>query len=143
ILSQSKTVNTTGHGHQTATRAIGSLTFYNGSNTAQTIHAGTVFTGRDGIQVATTVTVTIPANKPPLDGQATIPAYAEHPGASGNIAAGDMNLAISSDLSVRNVGAFHGGQDARYFSTVSAQDMHKLSTQLIETLTPSMQGALT
>src|SRR5260370_38251231 len=52
-LSQEKTVPTTGHGHQDAKAATRTFTFYNGSNTPQTINPGTVFPGTDGIQLQT------------------------------------------------------------------------------------------
>ncbi len=89
-LSQEKTVPTTGHGHQDARAATGTVTFYNGSNTPQTVTAGTVFTGNDGIQVATDTDATIPAANPPVFGQATVPAHALTANAKGNIQAKPM-----------------------------------------------------
>src|SRR5260370_26325249 len=64
-LSQSQITQTTGHGHQDATQATGELIFYNGQATIQTIAVGTIFTGADGIEVATDQAVTIPAGNPP------------------------------------------------------------------------------
>ena len=141
-LSQSQTTPTTGHGHQDARAATGELTFYNGSNTAQTINAGTSFTGNDGVQVATDQTVTIPPNNPPVNGQATVAAHALVANAKGNIAADDINLALSSDLTVKNLTAFTGGQDERSFQTVAKSDIDTTAATLKPTLDLSMQGAL-
>src|SRR5712692_7156349 len=69
-MSQSQTTQATGRGHQDATRASGSLTFYNASFSPQTIPAGSIFLGGDGIQIATSATITVPANNPPQDGLA-------------------------------------------------------------------------
>ncbi len=95
-LSQEKTVPTTGHGHQDAKAATGTVTVYNGSNTPQTVTAGTVFTGNDGIQVATDTDATIPAANPPLEGQATVPAHTLTANAKGNIQAYDTQALASS-----------------------------------------------
>jgi hypothetical protein len=142
-LSQEKTVATTGRGHQDARAATGTVTFYNGSNTEQTINAGTVFTGNDGIQVATDIDATIPAANLPVVGQATVPAHALTANAKGNIQAYDINLAVSSDLTVKNLSNFSGGQDARDFQTVTKQDIANAAAPLKTTLAQSMQGALT
>src|SRR5207237_9532180 len=82
--SQSPTVQATGRGHQDARAASGTLIFYNGAFSPQTINAGTVYTGSSGVQVATDQTVTIPAASPPYLGQASITAHAVNPGSSGN-----------------------------------------------------------
>src|SRR5260221_2629974 len=142
-LSQEKTVPTTGHGHQDARAATGTVTFYNGSNTPQTINAGTVFTGNDGIQVATDRDADMPAANPPIEGQATVLAHALNANAKGNIQAYDINLAVSSDLTVKNLSNFSGGQDARDFQTVTKQDIANAAAPLKTTLAQSMQGALT
>lgn len=47
-LTESQTVPATGTGHQNARQATGTLTFYNGLSTAQTVAAGTLITGQDG-----------------------------------------------------------------------------------------------
>lgn len=65
-LTESLSAKTTGRGHIDATRASGTLTFYNGEFSAQTIVVGTVFTGSDGVQVATDGTVSIPPAAPPF-----------------------------------------------------------------------------
>jgi len=65
-LTESLSVNTTGIGHQDARPSSGTLTFYNGEFTPETIAAGTVFTGSDGVQVATDRFMMIPAATPPV-----------------------------------------------------------------------------
>src|SRR5713226_3566857 len=52
-LTQSQTTQATGKGHQDARAAAGILTFYNGLFTSEYVSIGTVFTGGDGVQVAT------------------------------------------------------------------------------------------
>jgi len=141
-LSQSQTSLTTGKGHQDAKAASGTVTFYNGSNTAHTINAGTVFTGNDGIQVATDQDATIPAANLPVVGQATVTAHALKANAKGNIQAYDVNLAISSDLTVKNLSHFTGGQDERTFQTVTKQDISNVAMTLKISLAQSMRGAL-
>ncbi len=140
-LTQSQTVPTTGRGHQDARAAVGTLTFYNGLFTAQTVPAGTVFTGADGVQVATDATVTIPPNHPPVDGQAAVSAHALNKGAQGNIRTGDIDVTIANSVLVRN-SAFHSGQDERDFRTVTTNDLNEAATSLKTTLAQSMQAAL-
>lgn len=139
-LSQMQTVNASGHGHQDATRATGTLTFYNGSFSSQTIYAGTVYTGSDSVQVATNETVTIPAANPPYVGQATVSASAIIAGANGNIQAGDISITTNA-LQVRN-NQFHNGQDARDFTTVSKEDIDQPAATLKAQVAQSMQAAL-
>ncbi len=51
-------------GHENASAATGTVTFYNGLFTAHLVPQGTVFTGSDGIQVMTNADVSIPAGNP-------------------------------------------------------------------------------
>jgi len=139
-LSQSQTVAATGKGHQDATRAGGNLLFFNGSFAAQTIDAGTVYTGRDGVQVATDQTITIAAANPPYVGQATVSATAIHAGAHGNIQAGDISITTAT-LQVRN-SQFSGGKSARDFTFVTTGDIQQATHALILLLVQGEQGAL-
>src|SRR5947209_2893820 len=92
-LSQSATTKTTGQGHQAAAQARGAITFYNGQFTAQTVPAGTMLTGADGVQVITDQDAIIPAANPPIFGQVIISAHAVQAGSKGNIPAYDVNAA--------------------------------------------------
>ncbi len=60
-VSGERSVPTTGMGHEDAQAAHGTLTFYNAALYAQTIPAGTVLIGRDGVQVVTDTDAVIPA----------------------------------------------------------------------------------
>ncbi len=140
-ISQSQTIPTTGKGHQDAKAATGTVTFYNGLFTSQTIAAGTILTGTDGVQVATDETVTLPPNNPPVDGQATVSAHALNKGAQGNIQAGDIDVTISNSVLVRN-SAFQGGADERDYQTVAKRDIDQTAAPLKATLTQSLNGAL-
>src|SRR5712692_1357847 len=139
-LTESQTVPTTGHGHQNAQAATGSLTFYNGSFSSQTINAGTVYTGQDGVQVALDQTVTIPAANPPYVGQATVSASALQVGAAGNIQAGDIS--IKENTLIINNSQFSGGQDSRDFSVVTKADTDTAAATLQAKVTASMTAAL-
>src|ERR1051326_858453 len=99
-VTRSQTVPTTGQGSQSARAATGLLTVFNGSFSPHPLPIGTVFTGRDGIMVATSAAVMVPAAQPPQFGQAHVPASAVTTGSSTNIAAGDINLAQTCDLRV-------------------------------------------
>ncbi len=145
-LSQSATAPTTGKGHQDARAAAGNITFYNGLFSEQTIAAGTLLTGSDGVQVITDQVAVIPAataNIPPIYGQATVSARTLHTGSSGNIAAGDIHQTCClPSVLAENVTAFHGGQDERDFRTVTKNDVSHTAAPLIATLSKSMQAAI-
>ncbi|MEO8954421.1 MAG: baseplate J/gp47 family protein [Ktedonobacteraceae bacterium] len=141
-LSQQQTVNATGHGHQDAQQAQGSLLFYNASFSSQTISAGSIFTGGDGIQIATSATVIIPANNPPQDGTESVSAYALNAGQQGNIQALDVNSTASNSLFVKNLDPFTGGRSARDFTIVSKGDVQGIVTTVTPGLLHSEQAAL-
>lgn len=115
-LSESQTVAATGHKHQNATQAQGTITFYNGLFTSQTIAAGTVLTGADGMQVVTDQPAVIPAGTPPIYGHVTVSAHALNPGSQGNIASYDINQACClTSVLAKNTQAFTGGETRRIF----------------------------
>src|SRR5712692_7227669 len=129
-LTRSATTSTTGHRHQDASAASGILTFYNGNASPQTVAIGTVFTGSDGLQVATDQAVTIPAANPPYLGQATITASTLRAGSAGNIHVYDINGTVSSSVFVKNLAAFTGGRDARTYQAVAPQDIQNATSTL-------------
>jgi hypothetical protein len=142
-ISQSQTASTTGHGHQPAAQARGYITLYNGQFQMVTIAAGTILTGVSGIQVVTDQDVTIPAGNPPSYGQVSVTAHAINQGEQGNIPAYDINQACcATSVLAKNTGAFTGGQNERDFSTVSTQDINKLSTPLEKSVALSTHAAL-
>src|SRR5260370_30876509 len=63
-LSQSQTAPTTGHGHQDAKAATGSITFLNGQFTQVTVPAGTPLTGKTAEQIETDPDAVIAAPPP-------------------------------------------------------------------------------
>ncbi len=130
---------TSGMAHVPATAARGTLTLYNAATYPQTIAAGTVLTGADGVQVVTDAPAPIPAGNPPLFGVTTVSAHAALTGSRGNIAALDVNrLCCVAGVAVKNTTSFTGGQDAQIYTTVRQADIDGLTRPLVETLT---QGA--
>jgi hypothetical protein len=144
-LSQSQIVSTTGKGHIDATRATGTITFYNGQLTSITVSAGTILTGADSVQVATDQDVSIPSAdltaNPPIIGNASVSAHAVNAGTSGNIQALDINKACCGSVVAKNA-SFSGGQDAREFQTVAKSDITNASTSLKIIISESTKGAL-
>ena len=143
MLSQSQIIQATGHRHQDAQRARGSITFYNGQFFRQTINAGTVLTGSDGVQIVTDQPAIIPAANPPYIGQVTVSAHAIHAGQRSNIQAGDINeqCCLPAVKAVNN-GAFQGGQNARDVLVVTRTDINNAVTSLLVPLSQSEDAAL-
>jgi len=141
-LSQAETIPTTGAGHQPARAATGRITFYNASPAVQTVMAGTLLTGADGVQVVTEQDAVIPPVAYPTLGQATVPAHAVLAGPGGNIRAGEI-YGPCCRLNVSAVsGAFSGGQTARSYPMVSTQDIQEATASLTQSLLQSVQAAL-
>jgi len=141
-MSQQKRVSTTGTGHQDATAAHGILTFYNSATYPQTVPAGTLVTGTDGMQVVTDTDATIPAASFPTFGQRSIMAHAVLVGPQGNIRAGDVYGACCRvNVSAVN-SAFTGGQNARTYQTVAPQDIQGVVNSVTTSLAQSVQAAL-
>jgi len=145
-LEQTRTVPTTGTGHQAASSAHGTITFYNGLPSMQTIVKGTLLTGADGVQVVTDRDAIIPAATlatPPIDGQVTVAARAVHVGPGGNIGAHDINRPCCREyILAQNTTAFTGGQDARSYPMVKLHDIDGAASSLKSFLAQSMQAAL-
>ncbi len=142
-LSQSTTVPATGKRHQFATRAEGAITFYNGLFTSQTIEAGTILNGADGIEIITDQAAVIPAGNPPIYGQVTISAHALNTGSQGNIQAFDINQACClTSVLAKNTTAFQGGRDARDFLVVTQHDVDRGAATITATLEKSEHAAL-
>ncbi len=145
-LEQARTVPTTGTGHQAASPGHGTITFYNGFPATQTVAAGTVLTGADGVQVVTDRDAIIPAAKlatPPIDGQVTVAAHAVHVGPVGNIGAHNINGPCCREyILAQNTTAFTGGQDARSYFMVTLQDIDVAASSLKSFLAQSVQAAL-
>ncbi len=138
-----QTVPTTGHGHTQAQKALGTLTFYNAAPYAQTVAAGTVLTGADGVALVTDQAASLPAANLPDVGMATVPAQAVQVGPQGNIAPLDLNgLCCVAGVSVKNTDAFWGGQNARDYPVVARQDVEAVTGPESSTLTQAAQASL-
>lgn len=123
-ISQARTFPTTGTAHQDARAAHGFLTFYNAAPYAQVVHAGTLLTSGDGVQMVTDQDAIIPAAIMPTEGQVTVVAHAALIGPTGNIRADDVyGPCCRLNVFVANR-PFYGGQDARTYPTVTQQDMN-------------------
>jgi hypothetical protein len=140
-LTQSKTVPTTGKGHQDATQATGTITLYNASILSQTIDAGTLFIGSDGVHIITYQTAVIPGATPPTEGQTTVSAHAVNPGEAGNIRAGDIQGACCRENIFADNSAFSGGQDEQNYTIVRQTDIHGVVSSLVPTLTQHIQAS--
>jgi len=144
-LSQSISVSATGKRHQNAARAYGTITFYNGLLSRQTIAAGTILTGADKVQIITDQAASIPPasnTTPPTFGQATVKAHAVQPGAKGNISPYDINgSCCGASILVKNTTAFTGGQNAREYPVITGRDIENAATSLKTSLQKSEQGA--
>ena len=142
-LSQTTTALATGKRHQAATRASGTITFYNGLYSSQTVASGTILTGNDGVQIITNQPALIPGATPPYIGQVTISAHAIHPGSQGNIPAGDINQQCwLTAVKAVNTEAFTGGQNARDYLVVTTSDIASAGAALTASLAKSEQAAL-
>jgi len=142
-LMQSTTAPATGKRHLKARQAAGTITFYNGLLTSQTIVAGTVLTGSDGVQVITDQAAMIPAGNPPTYGQVTVPAHAVLEGAQGNIQAFAINIACcATSVVAKNTTAFTGGANSRDVFIATRTDINNAATSLLIPLSQSEDAAL-
>ncbi len=141
-MSQARTVSTTGRAHQEAQAARGRVTFYNALPAVQSIPAGTLLTGTDGVQVVTQEIAVLPAGSGATNGQVTVAARALQAGPAGNIVAGDLaGPCCRAYVLVTNT-AFTGGQDARSYPVVSQQDVDGPQAGLRTSIEASAQAAL-
>ncbi len=141
--SFSQTVPTTGQGHTQARQGQGTLTFYNAAPYSQTVSAGTVLTGGDGVQVVTDQAAYVPASNLPLVGIVIVAAHVVQVGPQGNISPLDLDgLCCVAGISVKNTGAFSGGQLARDYAVVAPQDVDGVAEPHGTALTQQAQARL-
>jgi hypothetical protein len=141
-MSQDQSAPTTGKAHQDAQAAHGLVTFYNAAPYAQTIPAGTLLTGIDGVQVTTDQDASIPAGNLATNGQVTVSAHALETGPAGNISGGDIDGACCrADVFAAN-GPFTGGQNARDYQTATQADIDTVARNLKKSLDQSEQAAM-
>ncbi len=141
-FTQAKIVPATGTAQQPAQAARGFITFYNALPAVQTIPAGELLTGADGVEVVTLQSAVIPAGTLASNGQVTVPAQAANAGPQGNIAVNDIyGKCCRDDVFVSN-GLFHGGYDARSYQVVTQQNINQAVFSLKTSLDQSIQAAL-
>jgi hypothetical protein len=145
-MTLSEQVKTTGTAHQAATAAHGWVTFYNALQAPQTVPAGTLLVGADGIHVTTDGGAYIPGGTLATNGSATVLAHTTIAGAAGNIQAGDINGACCRDYVFAYNSAFTGGQDARDYTTARDTDINvgikELSSLITTQVTTEAQKQL-
>jgi hypothetical protein len=141
-MNQARTIPTTGKGHQDARAAHGLITFYNAATYPQTVTAGTVLTGADGVQIVTDADANIPEGTLATNGARTVPAHALQVGPGGNIRAEDIYGACCRVNVLAANTTFTGGQQARDYQTVTPQDITTVVTSLKTSLIQSVQAAL-
>ncbi len=119
------------------------MTFYNAAPYSQTVVAGTVLSGADGVEIITAAPTVIPAGNSPIEGEVTVPAHATTIGPQGNIAPLDLNgLCCLAGVSVKNTAAFHDGQYAYDYPMVTQADIDHAAGLLLATLTAATQTGL-
>jgi hypothetical protein len=146
-MSQQQTIATTGSGYQPAQAAQGWIVLYNALTIPQTIPAGTLLTGQDGVQITTDITVTIPAGQLASNGQIGVSAHSVESGPQGNIGAQDIHgPCCRADVLAENPAPFTGGVEAHRYQAVSAQDLQgtatALTTILMQQVSLAYQGEL-
>ncbi len=144
IPTKSEIIKTTGTAQTPPTQAQGSVTFYNAAIYSQTIDAGTVITGSDGMQVVTDETVTVDAGNPPYSyGIAAASAHSIQAGTAGNIQPLAINgLCCVAGMAVKNTAAFSGGEDPQSYPTLSQSDVDAATKQIGTMLDPQARDAI-
>ena len=143
--SQSMKVPATGKGHQDATTAQGkvSVSILQG-HTSTSILTNYYLTSSSGVKI---VIEGLGGPLIPLSGSTVdYSAYADNPGASGNIPAYDINGTFvgvqdpSLILSIQNTQPFTGGQDASDYTFVQQSDIDTATTTLNNNLTNAVSA---
>lgn len=144
--SQSKTTPATGVKQTPGVAATGTLTFINSLTVEQTVKAGTVFTGKDGVQIVNNVAANIPPANPPAGtfGKVTVSAHAVRVGQIGNINASDIYGSCctkDNSIFVQN-SAFSGGQDPQNYTFVQQSDINGVVNALEPSLLQQAENSL-
>jgi hypothetical protein len=124
-----------------AIQAHGTLTVYNGSILSQRIPQGMILTAGNGIEVVTNQSVFVPNGNPPAYGIASVSAHAITAGVQGNLPSLSISNVYGTSLYIRNLTAFHGGQDAYSVKVVTAQD-RQTATDTARSVLTSQEAAI-
>lgn len=138
-LTQSQTVQSSGHGHISATQAKGLVTFYNASTQQQVIDAGTLLVGKDGEQIITDQAAYIPAGTLTTNGVVSVWAHAVDYGSAGNIPADDVYGACCRLLVQAVNSPFSGGHNAKDYPMVTKADITTATSNLLSQVQQSLQ----
>lgn len=128
VFTASAPIIPTGHRTYPATYARGTLTIYNGSVITQILPAGMILRGKNGIEIATDESITVPAGNPPDYGMATVSAHLFIPGI--NMSSGEVNQIVGSALYIRNLQPFTGGYPAHTVLYIMQHDTYQPKKQL-------------
>src|SRR5581483_9222484 len=112
----------TGVKNYPAIPAHGTLTITNGGTLTQYIPSGFLLTSASDVEVSTDYGVTVPTGNGENYGVATVSASAVVAGSGGNVAAYSINRTYGTDIFIKNLSAFYGGQDAYSVQYVTDQD---------------------
>ncbi len=145
--SPAKTVTATGVEKTPGIPSQGTLTFFNGSNSIQSVAANTLITSSSGISVVTDSLLIIPAANPPNFGIRSVSAHSTRGGAASNIAALDISQSCcvaGNFITVKNQTAFTGGHDPQSFTVLQQSDIdnavNSVENQLTQQATASLQN---
>ncbi len=134
--AQSKTVTSTGS--IPGARATGALTFLNSTGSDKSFGSVTL-RGASGVPVTFNGPITVFANP----GFRTITGFAVNIGSAGNIRALDIvGSCCAAGITVKNTGAFTGGQNPQPNSIVQQSDINGAADALATSLTPGTQSDL-
>ncbi len=115
VPAQARTSQATGHGQTPGSAAQGSLTFFNGTSTEQTIPKGSSITFKN-LTILTDADAHLPPSNPPAPMPSTsVPAHVTQIGSSGNLPAKAFSQTCckSNAIYVQN-NVFSGGKDPRW-----------------------------
>lgn len=142
VFSAYSPIVPTGKTEHPATQAHGVLTVYNGLSFAQVVPQGFILTSKEGQEVATDESVTIPPGNAPTYGSATVSAHAVVAGMQGNIPSDAIQAMEGSSITIMNLSAFEGGQDAYTEQSITLDDTARALENAREQLTAKIPVGL-
>ncbi len=144
--AKTQTVPASGHGHQNATAAKGTLTFSQVGQNSD-IATGQTITGSDGIQVVTDQAFSINVGQ-----TVQVPAHAVVAGSCCNIGTDDFDFQVGvinpvtqaqmTTVFVENQQPFSGGQDAFDYNYVKQSDIDGVANAFVGQLTTAAQAGV-
>lgn len=142
VFSAHISIVPTGKIDHPATHAHGTLTIYNGLSVIQQLPAWVIVLTRDGSEIAIDQSVLIPAANPPSFGVVAVPAHAVLAGSQDNIPPFAIDQNYGSSITIKNLSAFQGGQDAYTEQVITPDDKMKALASAREQLTTQLPVGL-